>query len=309
MRRLQCLFYLITAGFISVEMAWGWSEPELVPGLATPAHEFTPWITPDGHTMYYTAIYPDTLGSNDIYIRQRMPDGEWGPAANIGPPVNGAADERAPTLSPDGNVLLFTSEWRAGQTGETDIYTSIKLSNGRWSEPLALDIINTPSSEFTAYPANDGSCIWFTSDRPGSIGDHDIWRMPRVGAVWGEAYNLASPINTTGPERTEGVTHYSNLLLYCSDRSSGKGDMDIYIAVLENDMCNGKVRWISGGINTKEREYSCAYDNTTATLIFGRMSVIAKWQGMDFLRSKCRLPWLDDAPECMASLWECFNLQ
>jgi outer membrane protein OmpA-like peptidoglycan-associated protein len=62
--------------------------------------------------------------------------------------------------------------------------------------------INLPGyNEMTPYMAGDGETLYFSSDRPGGIGDNDIWKTKRLDKTWqkwSEPVNLGGPINTTG---------------------------------------------------------------------------------------------------------------
>jgi hypothetical protein len=47
--------------------------------------------------------------------------------------------------------------------------------------------------------ASDGETLYFSSDRPGGIGDNDIWKTRRLDKTWqkwSDPVNLGSPINT-----------------------------------------------------------------------------------------------------------------
>jgi hypothetical protein len=70
------------------------------------AWEFNPEISPDGRTLVFASLRPGGHGLGDLYV-SRFERGAWTPARNLGPPVNTAADEYHPTLSPDGRMLWF----------------------------------------------------------------------------------------------------------------------------------------------------------------------------------------------------------
>jgi outer membrane protein OmpA-like peptidoglycan-associated protein len=60
--------------------------------------------------------------------------------------------------------------------------------------------INLPKfDEMTPYLAADGVTLYFSSNRPGGLGDNDIWMTKRLDSTWqkwAEPVNLGSPINT-----------------------------------------------------------------------------------------------------------------
>jgi hypothetical protein len=286
--------------------AFGWSSPLPVPELATGYHEFTPWITPDGMRLYFVAVYPFGFGGNDIFFRDRQPDGSWGPILNLGPPINSAADERAPCLSPDGRTFIFTSYGRRNQPAVTSIYCSQLLLNGQWSEPRPFEgSINSKYSEFTAYPSHDGNRMFFTSYRPGGTGNEDIWCIAQVSGGWGEAYPLKPPINSKASERTEAVGWGDDRLFFCSDRPFGLGDEDLYMARLDGDKHGGTVQWL--GVSSRRREYSPTYDALNGVLYFCRMNPGSRSRGMDIYMSRAKLPWGEDGPTYLARLFNTFQ--
>jgi OmpA-OmpF porin, OOP family len=84
---------------------------------------------------------------------------------------------------------------------DNDIYVSFLLPDGSWSEPKTLGKkINLPNyNEMTPYLAPDGVTLYFSSNRPGGLGDNDIWmtkRLDKSWQKWSDPVNLGSPINT-----------------------------------------------------------------------------------------------------------------
>jgi len=85
-------------------------EPEnLGPSINTAGYEANPTLSADGRLLLFTADdRPDGLGKADIYVSV-LRDGDWETPRNLGPPVNSAAFDFSPHLSPDGKLLLFSS--------------------------------------------------------------------------------------------------------------------------------------------------------------------------------------------------------
>ncbi|MCD6097784.1 PD40 domain-containing protein [bacterium] len=169
----------------------GWSEPEnLGPSVNTFAWEGHPSISADGKTLYFASNRLGGYGGFDIYCSDRLPDGSWSKARNVGYPVNTARDELSPFIHTDGQTLYFSSAGHRG-LGLLDIYRTVKGEDGRFSPPENLGPpVNTQSNDyFFSIPAS-GDYIYFSSARKGGFGDSDIYFMlleealkPRVVAT------------------------------------------------------------------------------------------------------------------------------
>jgi outer membrane protein OmpA-like peptidoglycan-associated protein len=99
-----------------------WSPPEkLGPHVNTPHQEESVQIHPDGRTLYFSSNGHPGMGGLDIYVSRRQDDGTWGPALNLGWPINTGGDENSLLVSADGRVAYFASD-RPGGHGELDLY-------------------------------------------------------------------------------------------------------------------------------------------------------------------------------------------
>ena len=104
------------------------------------------------------------------------------------------------TMAHDGKTLLLYMTPDPGSPNN-DIYVCFLNSNGTWTEPKSIGAkINLPDhDEMTPYVASDGETLYFSSNRPGGIGDNDIWmtkRLDKTWTKWSDPVNLGSPINT-----------------------------------------------------------------------------------------------------------------
>ncbi len=100
--------------------SWG-RATNLGPNINTDADEDAPFIHPDGRTLYFTSNGKGAIGGNDVF-RSYQVAGKWDKPANMGYPINTAANESYFTLTADGSRAYFSSD-RAGGKGEQDIYT------------------------------------------------------------------------------------------------------------------------------------------------------------------------------------------
>ena len=103
-----------------------------------------------------------------------------------------------PSASRNGKTLYFASD-RPGGYGKSDIYVS-RLVNGQWSEPENLGKnINSPNSEIYPFILS-GERLYFSSDRPGSLGGLDIYYSKRMDGEWMPPIHLDTPFNSTADD-------------------------------------------------------------------------------------------------------------
>ena len=100
-----------------------WSEPKrLNDNINTIGKEESVFIHPDNQTLYFTSNGLPGMGGLDIFLSRRQPDGTWGPAMNLGYPINTSGDENSLVVSADGKKAYFASN-RAGGFGSLDLYS------------------------------------------------------------------------------------------------------------------------------------------------------------------------------------------
>jgi len=194
-------------------------------------HEYSPLVSMDGNTMVFTSNRPDASAANkslpgfeDIYISKKV-NGQWTLPKKISPNINIKFNDAAAFLSGDGKSLILYYEYGGG-----DIYVS--QSNGEeWTKPVALnENINTPLFwETSAFLTGDGKKLYFASNRPGGVGDLDIYvsEMEETGD-WGKAENLGPVINTPGREDSPALDPDGLTLYFSSDGHPTMGGMDIF---------------------------------------------------------------------------------
>jgi outer membrane protein OmpA-like peptidoglycan-associated protein len=100
---------------------WGYPE-RLGPNINTPGRETTPFIHPDNQTLYFSSNGHPGFGDMDIFFSRRQPDGTWGPATNLGYPINTVDEDASLVVAADGKTAYFASD-RADGRGLLDIYS------------------------------------------------------------------------------------------------------------------------------------------------------------------------------------------
>ena len=188
--------------YISSHSDSGWTKAiNAGEPLNTKSNEGAQTLSSNGNYMYFTACERSGgLGSCDIYF-SAYANGHWSIPYNLGSPVNTKSWESTPSISSDGNFLIFSSN-RPGGFGGKDLWFSIMSKKGKWSEPVNMGKnINTDGDEMSPFIHFDGRTLYFASDgRPG-MGGFDIYlsRMSNDSS-WSEPKNLGYPINTANDE-------------------------------------------------------------------------------------------------------------
>ncbi|NUT31837.1 MAG: hypothetical protein HOV79_02070 [Hamadaea sp.] len=156
----------------------GWGEPRHLGAVNSEADELYPSVAADG-TLYFAS---DRTGGFDIYRSRPLPDGTYGPAENLGAPINTGAWEFNPVVLPAGDVLLFTGLNRDGGAGLGDIWASFRGRTG-WSTPKPLGgAINTAADEYHLSFSPRYDRVYFVRHTydpwvPGDIYTLPVWRL------------------------------------------------------------------------------------------------------------------------------------
>ena len=220
------------------------------------------WISPDLNTMLLKGSFIDGqyLGMGVSMIHKRA-DNSWTNAEmlkirNFGKfnmtPQIGAS------MGHDGKTLLFYMTDKKGSF-DNDIYVSFLEGHDIWTAPKSLGKkINLPDyNEMSPFLAADGVTLYFSSDRPGGLGENDIWMTKRLDdswTKWSDPVNLGAPINTTGSEAFFTLDAGGEFAyLTSSDGAFGASDI-VRVKLLEKEMPDPVVL-VSGNVyNAKTKE-------------------------------------------------------
>lgn len=154
-----------------------WNEPvaEKLP-LSNVAMEPSVHITTNGQFVVFASDRAGGYGGLDLYITQRLPDGTWSKALNMGPSVNTPYNEDAAFLDADTKTLYFSSQGHTTMGGY-DIFKAT-FKDGGWQQVQNLGYpINSPHDDMYFCLASDRNTAYFTSDRPGGMGNRDIYEI------------------------------------------------------------------------------------------------------------------------------------
>jgi len=166
--------------YLSEFKANEWQEPAYVSApINSASWETHACFSSDNRTLYFTSNRSGGYGGRDIYKCLRLPNGEWGPAENLGPIINTPYDEDGVFIHPDGKQIFFSSKGHKSMGG-FDIFTSYigDEENGYWTTPQNYGYpVNTPDDEVFFVTTADGLRGFYSSDKEGGFGEKDIYMI------------------------------------------------------------------------------------------------------------------------------------
>jgi len=182
---------------------------------------------------------------------------------SVGPGINTIDDEYWPSITADGQTLMFTRQPDIvtnpsfkGMVQE-DFYISY-LSDNVWQKAFNAGApLNTMQNEGAQTLSSNGSYMFFTAcNRPGGIGNCDLYFSAFNNGTWSEPSNLGTPVNSKYWESTPSISADGRTLFFSSNRPGGFGGKDIWVARL-----NEKNQWtepvnLGSNINTEGDEIS-----------------------------------------------------
>lgn len=209
-------------------------------GINSNLDEYFPAITADDQTFLFTRNNrTERAPTQEDFMVSKKVGGVWQKAVLIpGSGINTQGNEGAPSLSVDGQVLFFTvcqdqtGSFGPGRKGlgGCDIFYAEKVGDA-WSKPYNLgNSVNTQYRETQPSFSADGKSLYFVSNRPGGMGEHDIYvsELDADGS-WKHPVNLGKKVNSKGDEQSVFIHPDGRTLYFSSNGRIGMGGFDIYV--------------------------------------------------------------------------------
>lgn len=192
--------------------------------------EYNPVVSADESVMAFTALRPNTGKTRtgdkfieEIYVSYNQ-SGAWSEPRVL--PIASEYNVGTAGISPDGQKMII---FMGGLNDQGNLFQITKAGDS-WSKPSIISsAINSKNLETTASITPDGKTIYFASNRPGSIGGLDIWKIEqKADGTWSAPSNLGPEINTKANEDAPFIHPDQKTLFFTSDGSSSMGGRDIF---------------------------------------------------------------------------------
>lgn len=182
---------------------------------------------------------------------------------SVGEGINTSNDEYWPSITADGQTLMFTRQERPSENVlrkaifQEDFYLSY-LSDNVWKTAVnAGTPLNTSQNEGAQSLSSDGNYMYFTAcERPGGLGSCDIFFSALNNGKWSLPVNLGSPVNTKYWEVQPSINAAGKMLFFSSNRPGGIGGKDLWFSVYKSNKKWSTPRNLGNIINTSGDEMS-----------------------------------------------------
>ena len=151
--------------WVSDRQSQGWSDPSpLGPDINTVGDEFYPAVSKN-YNLYFTSARESGTGKEDIYL-SRFAYGVYQKPEPLDTNINSTTWEFNAYISPDEDLILFSSYGRKDDLGGGDLYFSKKDAQGNWmpSENLG-PLINSDKLDYCPFADLQRGNFYFTSER------------------------------------------------------------------------------------------------------------------------------------------------
>ncbi|WP_413513569.1 OmpA family protein [Myroides odoratus] len=206
----------------------------------------------------YTSLY-----------RSRVDQDKFGEPVLFAPDINSKVNDATAVFTQDGSTMYFTrnnsknsgkSKQNKNKISLLKLYKAVKQSDGKWG--LVEELPFNSDNFNTAHPAltPDDQWLYFASDRQGSIGQSDLFRVAlHKNGGYGEVENVGKSINTEGRESFPFISS-DYQLYFSSDGHLGLGGLDVFVSKIYPNGSFGPVVNIGTPINSSLDDFGFYLD-------------------------------------------------
>jgi hypothetical protein len=142
-----------------------------------------------------------------------------------------------PTLSPDGDILIFASD-KEDSFGGMDLFISRKEGDN-WSAPENLGkLINTTGNDFFPFLDSKNN-LYYSSDGLPGYGGYDIFTCKFNGETWDKPINLSSRFNSENDEIAFTISRQDEKTAFFTRRiKSDENKLQLFRIKLKKDLAD-----------------------------------------------------------------------
>lgn len=199
---------------------------------------------------YYLNIMQSNFGEDSVLQSPQLLKHEFISRAHDGPV----------SFHPNGTEMIITKNELGKKNGKEIVHLALyfsKFENGEWGDLTPFEFNSTSYDVGHGVYADNGNTIYFVMNKPGGVGESDIYKSTRMGTGWSEPVILGSNINTTNKEMFPFVQ--DNILYFASDGHFGLGGLDIFQVDLASE---DKPYNIGYPVNTSHDDFGLIFDNS-----------------------------------------------
>lgn len=240
------------------------------------------WTNESFTSLYYSKMDSGSFSSPEIFANE----------------VASQLNDGSAVFSNDGQMMFFSGNSRSkpikGKASHSKqsllkIFSAIRNPDGTWTQVKELDF-NTENSN-SAHPAltPDNQWLYFTSDREGTLGESDLFRVRILGlGEYGAVENLGSKVNTPARETFPFISK-DNKLYFSSNGHLGLGGLDVFVTSINEDNSFGEVKNLGVPINSSYDDFGIYYqsDSGKGFVSSNRLTNNGSDNIYQFKRDKC----------------------
>ena len=181
-------------------------------------------LSADGNQLI---IKKNDDGIDNLYMSRF--NGEWSVPEKLNENINTKYNETYASFSDNGDRLYFVSD-RKGGFGGKDIYFSNIMPNGEWAKAQNMgETINSEYNETGVFIHYGGYSIFFSSDRPTSLGGYDLYFSDLLDEnKWSTPLNMGYPLNTVNDNINYFISKDLKRVYTSFKKKNSKTGTDIY---------------------------------------------------------------------------------
>ncbi|MGD8717854.1 MAG: hypothetical protein PVH29_03430 [Candidatus Zixiibacteriota bacterium] len=261
---------IVAATLVAAAAFAAWQSPVNLGAVVNSAYgDWYPVLTPHGDYMFFVSSRPGGYGNGDIWCSANI-GGVWQAPVNCGAAVNSAGLDTGIALNLAGTRLYFASD-AAGTLGDLDVWYA-PVTGGTLGAKVHLPApVNSVYRECCPVIGPGGDDVYFSSEKPGGQGGHDMYVSSWTGSGWSEPVSLGAP-NSAYNECPRWISDDGLMLAYLSWRPEGEGGCDLWYTTKTGDTWSEGVNF-GAPINSAGNEFGpwfhCNHGQMHGFMYFG----------------------------------------